>query len=150
MADSVPTCIENNMYICFLWFIRNFLSIPNFTGRVGAVDRLQSKTIRIPDLVFDSSKDIRGEFEFDCFLDTLHASKLVVQVRSQNRKKDYVKKMKDYASAKLKYYSIVDRKEKALRVYQLQGPRYGQATIYGSSQSISSEYFGTMSVQRIF
>ena len=150
MVDSVHACIEHNIFICFLEFFRNLPCIPDFTGRIGAVVRLRSKTIRIPDLVFGSSKEIGGEYEFDCSLSPLHAPKLVVEVTSRNPKNDYVKKMKDYASAEIKYYWIVDRKEIVVKVYQLQGSRYGQATTYKSSQSISSEYFGTISVQQIF
>ena len=47
--------------------------------------------------------------------------------------------MKDYISAKLKYYSIVDRKEKAVRVYQLQGlrePRGGAQAVYAGDREV--------------
>lgn len=98
--------------------------------------RVADGKFREPDIVFMLREhcDRAGEEYFD-------GADLVMEVVGKgrkNRERDLIKKRRDYASAGIPEYWIVDPQEKQITVLRLQGNRYLVAGNYGPGQTALS------------
>lgn len=111
---------------------------------IGLRVRISSKTIREPDIVF-----LRKE---NMHLQTprlWHGADLAMEVVSespQDRQRDYVDKLADYAAVGIGEYWVVDYQERVVMVYQLIDGQYQVHGEFREGQQATAAYLEGFSV----
>jgi Uma2 family endonuclease len=93
--------------------------------------RVDAGRFREPDVVFSADKSRLGE-------DFAERPDLVVEVVSSDRDRDFVDKRRDYASAGIAEYWIIDPREQILLILVLHGGEYREQARCGPGQMAKS------------
>jgi Uma2 family endonuclease len=139
----MPTLKHQEINYWFVEQLKRFVTGAKL-GRVviaGYPLRLNAGGFRMPDAIFVSAaKTDQMTDQFTPVAD------LVMEVVSQDRNRDYVEKMKDYAASGIAEYWIVDDQEQQVIVFVLQDGAYVEHARAGRGQRAVSKLLGGFEV----